>query len=168
MTIETIRNRRSVREYKSNPVANEDITEIIKAAQFAPAAHDVRAIEFVVIKDEKTKEQLFEITSAWLSQEFLKNAPVLLIPAADTKKSVLPVQDLSVASENIFLEAASRELGTVWKNVPSDHAPKIKKLLGIPENYTLINIIPIGYPKITPEPKSDSDFDPGKIHLEKW
>lgn len=168
MTIEAIKNRRSVREYKNNPVADEDITEIIKAAEFAPTAHGVRAIEFIVIRNQKTKDQLFEITATALSQDFVKNAPVILIPVTDTKKAKLPVQDLSVASENAFLEAASRGLGTVWKNIYDNQVPKIKELLDIPENYILINIIPIGYPKTSPAPKSDSDFDAGKIHLEKW
>lgn len=116
MMLKAIKDRRSVREYKSNPVSDEDILEIIKAGQFAPSAKNNRAIEFIVVKSQITKNKLCEI----MGQEFIKKAPVLIIPLANPKKSAAPIQDLSVASENIFLQAASTSLGTVWKNVWPD------------------------------------------------
>jgi nitroreductase len=168
MTIEAIKNRRSVREYKSDPVSDEDMAEIIKAAQFVPTGHGNAAVEFVVVRNQETKNRIHEATGADEMQIFVKTAPVLLIPITDTEKATLSTQDLSVASENIFLEAVSRGLGSVWKNVSPDQVPEIRKILGLPENFVLINVIPIGYPNEMPEAKSDSDFDSAKIHLEKW
>ncbi len=164
MIIKEILNRRSVREYKPEAIPREYIVEIIKAGQFAPTASNNRAVEFIVIKNQKTKDDIFEI----VGQEFIKEAPVLIVPTIDTEKSVLPVQDLSVASENMFLQAAALKLGTVWKNIRPEWTEKIKKLLKIPEQYTIINIIPVGYPKETPEPHRDRDFVDKKIHKEKW
>lgn len=168
MTIEAIKNRRSVREYNDNPILDEDITEIIKAAQFAPTGHGNAAVEFIIVKNQETKDRLHEAMGADEEQVFVKNAPLLLVPITDTEKATLAAQDLSVASENIFLEATSRGLGTVWKNVSSDQVPEIRKILGLPENFVMINVIPIGYPKTTPDPKNDNDFDPAKIHFENW
>lgn len=168
MTLEAIAKRRSVREYKSDPVADEDLDEIIKAAQFAPTAHGNAAVEFVVIRHQATKDKLFEITTAQIRQEYVREVPVILVPVTDTRKAALPVQDLAVASENIFLEAAGRGLGTVWKNIYPEQVSQVKALLGIPENFTLVNVIPVGYPKEPPAPKSDRDFDRKKIHPEKW
>lgn len=168
MTIESIKNRRSVREYNKDPVSDEDIKEIIKAAQFAPTGHGNGAAEFIVVRNQETKDLIFKATGSDEEQIFIKEAPVLLVLVTDTEKATLPIQDLSVASENIFLEASSRGLGTVWKNIPPDQVLEIRKILGLPENFVLINIIPIGYPKIASEPKSDSNFDSGKIHFEKW
>lgn len=168
MPIEPIIKRRSVRKYKSDPVSDEDLIEIIKAGGFAPTGHNNQAVEFIVIKNQETKDKLFEITGAEEEQNFLKYAPVLLILVTDTEKAALPLQDLSVASENIFLEAASRGLGTVWKNISSEQLPRIKNLLDIPEKFTLVNIIPIGYPAEPIVPHADSDFEEKKIHQEKW
>ena len=166
MIIKEILNRRSVREYKEKAVAEEYITEIIKAGQFAPTAHNNRAIEFIVVRDQSTKDKIFEI----VGQEFLKEAPVLIIPVSDTTQTNCPVQDLSVASENMFLQATALGLGTVWKALKAEYAEeeKIKKLLGIPEQYRAINIIPVGYPKEKPLPHTDKDFKANKIHHEKW
>lgn len=164
MIIKEILNRRSVREYKPDAVPEKDIIEIIKAGQFAPTAHDNRAIDFIVIKNQQTKDKIFEI----VSQEFIKEAPVLIIPAVDTTKTNCPVEDLAVASENMFLQATTLGLGTVWKNLHPDWAEEIKKLLGITEKYKIINIIPVGYPQEKPEHHTDKDFDAKKIHEEKW
>jgi len=166
MIIKEILNRRSVREYQEKDVSKEDIDEIIKAGQFAPTASNNRAIEFIVIRDQQTKDKIFEI----VSQEFVKEAPVLIISVSDTTQTNCPVQDLSVASENMFLQATALGLGTVWKNFEAEHTEeeKIKKLLGIPEQYKAINIIPVGYPKEKLIPHTDEDFNAQKIHQEKW
>jgi nitroreductase len=153
-----------VREYKPEAVSEEHIIEIIKAGQFSPTARHNQAVEFVVVENQKTKDNIFEI----VGQEFVKEAPVLIVPVSDTTKSDFAIQDLSVASENMFLQATALGLGTVWKNLPTEKEDKIKDLLGIPEQYKVINIIPIGYPKERPEPHTDKDFDKKKIHKEQW
>lgn len=164
MIIKEILNRRAVREYQSKEISQKDIIEIIKAGQFAPTAHNNRTVEFIVIKNQETKDKICEI----VVQEFVKNAAVLIVPIIDATKSVLPVQDLSVASENMFLQATALGLGTVWKNLSPEVAEKIKELLLIPEQFKIINIIPVGYPKNKPTPHADKDFDEKKIHEEQW
>lgn len=166
MLIKEIINRRSVREYKSDAVSDELILEIIKAAQFAPTAVNNRSVEFIVVKDQSIKNKLDEILES--KQEYVKKVPVIIVPIVNTKASLLPVQDLAVASENIFLQAAAFGLGTVWKNVRAEPALKIKTLLNIPAHFTLANIIPVGYPLTPPEPHTDSDFSTDKIHYEKF
>ncbi len=164
MLIKEIKNRRSVREYSDREVSEEDIAEIIKAGQFAPTARHNQAVEFVVIRDQRTKDKIFEI----VGQDFIKQAKVLIIMATDPAKSMCPLQDLSVAAENMFLQATALGLGTVWKDLRPEWAGEVKKMLNIPENYEVANIIPVGYPKEPPVPHSDEDFDLKKIHKEKW
>ena len=165
MVIKEISNRRSVREYKPDEVPEKDIVEIIEAGQFAPTARHNQAVEFVVVKKQETKDKIFEIAG----QECVKEAKILIIPVSDTTKSDFAIQDLSVASENMFLQATALGLGTVWRNLQADDKEdKIKNLLGIPERYKAINIIPVGYPKNKPEAHTDKNFDSRKIHKEKW
>jgi nitroreductase len=169
MIIKEILNRRAVREYKRKEVPEKYIIEIIKAGQFAPTAYDHRSIEFIIVKNQETKDKIFEI----VGQEFVREAPVLIIPVIDSEKSVMPIQDLAVASENMFLQATALELGSVWKSIGwKDVRPKaegkLKELLGIPAKYKAINMIPVGYPKDKPKPHTEADFDAKKIHEEKW
>lgn len=164
MITKEIKNRRSIRSYKADSVPEEYITEVIKAGQFAPTAKNNKAVEFVVVREQKTKEEIFAVCG----QEFVKEAQVLIIPTSDTEKSVLPVQDLAVASENMFLQATALGLGSVWKNLSQEWSETVKKIIGIPERYKVINIIPLGFPQEPPAPHSDGDFDDKKIHREKW
>lgn len=174
MVIKEIQNRRSVRKYQEKEVPDELIKEVIRAGQFAPTARNNRAVEFVVVRDPKTKDEIFNV----VGQEFVKEAPVLIISVSDTSKLEAPLEiavklssyDLAVASENMFLQGASLGLGTVWKNLreEEDHPRKVKEILGIPEHFTAINIIPLGYPEEEPEPHKDEEFDQGKIHWESF
>jgi nitroreductase len=164
MVLKEIRNRRSVREFKADQIRDDVLLDVIKAGFFAPSARNNKAAEFLVIRDQDLKDKITLI----VGQEFIKTAQVLIIPAIDSEKSVLPVQDLSVISENIFLQAVHLGLGSVWKNLNPDWEEKVKEITGIPENYRIINIIPIGYPKEETVSHTDDEFSGQKIHQEKW
>jgi nitroreductase len=164
MIIKEIRNRRSIRSFKPDPVSDEALTGIIKAAEFAPSAKHIRPLEYVIVKDQKIKDELFKSAG----QDFIKAAPALIVAVSDTKKSDFAVQDLSIASGYMFLQACALGLGTVWRNVYDTNRDEIKKILGVPANYTVINIIPVGYPAEDLPPHDDSEFDPKKIHHEKF
>lgn len=165
MVIDAITKRRSVREYKNDDVPQELIEQIVKAGQFAPSANCNMAVEFIVVRNQETKNKIFKI----IGQDFVKNAPVLIIPATDKTKTVCPVEDLSVASENMFLQATTLGLGTVWKTIQGENEENIiKELLDIPDKFKIINVIPVGYPVEEPKPHMDADFSLTKIHKEEW
>lgn len=166
MLLPAIVNRRAVRDFKPDPVPPAQIEELIRAAQFAPTAHNRRAVEFIVVTDQKTKDALF---GALVPQDFVKEAPAIIVPVADTKTASKPREDLALASENIFLQATSMDIGSVWKHVhEGEELTNVRKVLGIPPHFLLVNIIPIGFAKETPSPHTDAEFDPKKIHREKW
>jgi nitroreductase len=164
MLIKEILNRRSVREYKPDDVPEELVQEIIWAGKAAPTARNNQAVEFVTIRDRAAKEKIFAIAG----QDFLKEAKVLIIAAVDEEKSVMPTQDLSVATENMLLQASSLGLGSVWKNLQPDWAEAIKEILSIPSKFRIINIVPLGWPKEMPSPRTQEELSSAKVHKEKW
>lgn len=164
MIIKEIVNRRCIREYKPQEVSKEAVLEIIKAAQFAPTASNNRAVEFIVVKDQIMKDRLFEV----IGQEFVKKASALIVLATDTTKTPCPIQDLAAAAENMLLQATALGLGAVWKNVRPEWSDQVKKLLGIPENFLVNVMIPVGYPNESKPFHTEADFDQNKIHDENW
>jgi len=143
----------------------------MKAAQFAPTARNNRALEFVIVKDPKVRLAIHNLIG--YRMDYLRDAPVLLIPLIDSEKINSSVQDLSIASENIMLEAAALDLGTVWKNMApgtlsNEIMDEIYHMLNIPKRFMMINIIPLGYPKEQPKKHDEAEFDVKKIHYERF
>lgn len=164
MVIEPIVWRRSVREYSDEPVLDESVESLIKAAQFAPTAMNCRATEFVVIRRAEIKKEL----AAALGQDFIGKAPVLILMAADPKAATLPEYNLALASGFIMIQAAALGLGTVWKHIDASQKEVVAKILGLPRKYVFINIIAAGYPLKELADHSDSDFDASRVHFETY
>ena len=72
--------RRSVRKFTEEPVAREDIIDIIKAAQYAPSAHNTQPWSFLVIDD---KEALKDFRHLQRSALFAENAPLVILVCGD-------------------------------------------------------------------------------------
>jgi nitroreductase len=53
--LELVKNRRSIRQFKSDPIPDEYIDKIIEAARWAPSGFNLQPWEFVVVKDKKLK-----------------------------------------------------------------------------------------------------------------
>jgi len=75
-TLESIKNRRSVRMFTDKPVSDEDLTTILKAANRAPSAHNQQSWRFIVVKGEK-KTDLVNLISA-RAGDFPKPSSTLL------------------------------------------------------------------------------------------
>jgi nitroreductase len=61
------------------------------------------------------------------------------------------VEDGSTASEHILLAAQAYGLGACWvAGEKEGYADSIRQLVGAPEGYRLICLIPLGYPAESP------------------
>ena len=81
-TIETIHNRRSVREFTDQVISDDIITAVLNAANTAPSAHNQQSWRFLVVRGEK-KQQLADLIYS-RSFDFPKPASVLLRMACRT------------------------------------------------------------------------------------
>lgn len=68
---------------------------------------------------------------------------------------------------NLLLAAHVLGIGAVRTGVsPSEESvAAVREIVGIPEGYAPLNIIPLGYPKDAPQPKDK--WEPGKIHNDR-
>jgi nitroreductase len=72
--LELVKTRRSVRKFKSDPVADSDIDKILEAARWAPSGFNMQPWEFVVVKDQKLKNKMVEVISQGHSTMFQMEA----------------------------------------------------------------------------------------------
>ncbi|MCK4937863.1 MAG: nitroreductase family protein [Methanosarcinales archaeon] len=58
---EAIRNRKSIRKFKSGPVPDETITKILQAGTQAPNAFNKEQWEFILIKDRTLQDEITQM-----------------------------------------------------------------------------------------------------------
>ena len=159
-TLEAIKTRWSVRSYKSAPVPEESLTKILEAARLAPSAHNEQEWKFVVVKDSEKRKKLAE---AALDQDFVGEAPVVIVAVALEPEEVLSsgipnyAVDLAIAVDYMTLVAVEEGVGTCWVGAFSQE--KVKKVLGIPERYKVVVLLPLGFPADKPGPKSRKNIE---------
>jgi nitroreductase len=164
--IEAIMSRRSIRKYSGEPVSQELVDLLLKAAMAGPTAHNTQCWRFVVIDDHQILDKVpeFHPYAAMLLQ-----AQLAIAICGDT--SVQPdrwMLDCSAAAENILLAAHASGLGAVWVGIypVQERIKDIKKLLGLPDFIFPLGLISLGYPQEV-KPQSNR-YDPTKIHKNQW
>ena len=156
--IENIMTRTSIRQYKDQPVEQEKIDIMLKAAMAAPTAVNLQPWHFIVITDKKT--------IGLLSGKQPTNAPLLIAVCGDTDKTTMPdgkmklpdfwVEDVSAATENLLLAAHALGLGAVWTGVypAMERVAEVANVLNCPQNIVPVAVVRVGYPDEAPEPKN--------------
>ncbi len=169
--IDNIMTRTSIRAYESREVEDEKIETLLRAAMAAPTAGNKQPWEFVVIKNKAT---LDTIASHFPNISMAKDAALAIVVCGDLNNTFPEegreywAQDASAATENLLLAAHALGLGAVWCGIYpiTERVEYVKTLLSLPENIVPLNVIPVGYPGESPEPKDK--WNPDRIHYESW
>lgn len=166
--MQAILSRRSVRRYASQPVSDELVRELLRAAMNAPSAGNERPWQFVVIRKRET---LDEIPSFHPYADMLRMASVAVLIAGDTRLEKFKdhwMYDCSAATENMLIAANALGLGGVWLAIEPEKVriEGMRKLLGLPLEVHPFSLVPVGYPE---EASSFLDrFNPARVHMEHW
>ena len=168
--LENIHNRKSVRQYTAEPVSEEHIQTMLKAAMAAPSAVNYQPWRFVVVTE---REQLDAMAEVLPFARMLKQAPLAIIVCGETlwfegKENIFWQQDCSAATQNLLLAAEALGLGAVWTGVYPDpqRSAELSAFLGLPETVQPLCAIPIGHPAGDDKPKDK--WKPENIHYGKW
>lgn len=166
-----IRTRRSIRKYKNREVEKEKIDIIVKSTLMAPSSRGRRPWEFVVVTDREKLEELSNCRER--SAEFLEGSPLGIVVMADSSISDVWICDASIAATIIQLTAHSLGLGSCWIQVHRrldaqgiSAEEKVRKTLGIPDNYSILCIIAVGYPDEEKKTYNEESLPYEKVHYE--
>ena len=154
-TMKTILNRRSVRSFSSEPVAEEILKDLADAAMHAPSGMCRKTWKFTVITNAETIKRLAETIKKVLNREVydMYNPTAIIIPSNE-RDSAWGREDNACALQNIFLAAKSYGVGSVWINQLSNicDEPEIRTLLDkfeIPSNHIVYGFAALGFPDLT-------------------
>ena len=167
--IQTILKRRSIRKFTGQPVENQTLTLLLKAAMAAPTASNSQPWEFIAI----TEPEILDRIRGKL--HFARyNAPAAIVvcgnPSIANNSSGKRYwdQDCSAATENILIAATSLGLGTVWIGIhplPSIIKP-MRDVLEVPEHVTPLSMVYIGHP--AEEKTARTQYDEHRVHWQKY
>ena len=118
---ETVKGRRSIRRYQDRDIPDSVIKELIDLTTYAPSSMNGQPWYFILVRAEKTKEQLAEIKNRYCPIEkqdykadFLCKAPVIIVVCVDKTKSYdREIENGVLATANLMLGAYSKGLGRI-------------------------------------------------------
>lgn len=76
---EAIKSRRSIRKFKTDPIPDEYITELIEAGRLAPSGSNLQATRYVIIKSLEARSKLAQCTPL----PFVTRAPLIIVCCID-------------------------------------------------------------------------------------
>lgn len=145
--LRAIKTRRSVRNYLDRPVEEKKLNAVLEAGRLAPSAGNRQEWRFVVVRDPAIKMKLSEAANG---QKFVGEASVVIVACAETDDHIMscgqpsyPI-DVAIALDHISLVATELGLGTCW--IGAFNERKVKKILRIPEEVRVVELMPLGYP----------------------
>lgn len=160
--IETLKTRRSKRKFLSTRVTKKVVEDIIDCGRLAPSALNIQPVEFIVVTKAKIRKRIAEMAD---HGRFIAEAPVCI--AVFSRQTKYYLEDGSAASENILLAAHAHGLGACWvAGNKKPYAEKVRQLLGAPQDFKLISLIPMGYSEEQPKPTKRKLKD--VVHWEKY
>jgi len=140
-----ISERRSIRKYRREPIPDDSLERIMEAGRLAPSAANRQPWYFIVVKDEKVKN---ELVGACKGQKFVGEAGAVIAILGDPRISRWYRQDPFIAASFMTLEAHEEGLGVCW--IGAFEEEKVKQILKVPKELSVIILLTIGFPDEKP------------------
>ena len=112
---ELIQKRRSMRKFTDETLTQDEVVTLLKAALMSPTSKRSNAWQFIVVDDKETLKTLSHCKEHGAS--FLADAPLAIVVTADPLASDVWIEDASIASIMIQLQAEDMGLGSCWIQV---------------------------------------------------
>lgn len=158
---ETLQKRRSIREYKNEPLSLKDTAQILWASQgITEGNHRVEGVAEGVYRYDPKDYKLVSIVGGDFNktlaevaanQVWIEKSAAILLISADFEKTTQKYgergkqyvwMEAGHSAQNVYLQAISLELGTV--SVGAFDEGRVQKILNLPENILPLIIMPIG------------------------
>ena len=181
---ELMMNRRSVRNFKDQPIPEEVIHQLLDAANNAPSGGNIQPVSIILIQEKENREILSEMVG---NQPWVKNAPLSMIFCLDFNRVkrwaalnntefkgekalahfLISYADVMCAAQSVVLLAESLGLGSVYVGTIQSQMDEAREVYAIPDFVLPMMILSLGYPKSIPRtiPKLERDVI---VHHEQY
>lgn len=168
-----IKNRRSMRKFTGEELTQDEVVALMKAALMSPSSKRTNCWQFVLVDDKELLKDLAHCKEA--GSAFLTDAALAVVVVADPLVSDVWVEDASIASLMVQLQAEDLGLGSCWVQVrerftatgmPSNEF--VHGLLDLPLQLQVLSIIAVGHKGMERKPFDEAHLQWEKIHINKY
>lgn len=172
---ELTRARRSIRRYGEGHIDDAIIREIMKVALTAPTSFGHKPVEYIVVRDKDMIRRIGACKQMGGSQiNTADTVIVVMVKTEDKRQAEFWIEDGAIASAYILLAVEQYGLGACWVHIRNrmgqqrSSDEEIRALLGVPDGYTVLNLIAIGQKSETKPPYTDADLHTENVHYERY
>lgn len=152
MTVyEAIMNRRTIRKFTREKLDNGDILRLIDCARMAAFGANMQPLKFAAITEPETLEAMFASTkwAAYLpdgapSESERPTAYIAVLGDKEIKPNGMFETEAGAAVTNMMLAAEEAGIASCWLGAIDRAA--LSSLLKLPEKYSLVYLLALGYP----------------------
>ena len=162
-----------MRKFTEEELTKEQVVTILKAALMAPTSKRNNGWQFIVIDDKDTLKELSYCKENGAS--FITDAALAVVVTADPLASDVWIEDASIASAMIQLQAEDLGLGSCWVQVRERFTSAgmssdefVRGILDIPLQLQVLSIIAIGHKGMERKPFNEENLQWEKIHINKY
>lgn len=165
IVINTIMERRSIRDYHTTPVSRDTLMQIMTCGIHTANGQNKQSWEVRVVDNPATLNHIQELMAignlnmdANMIKGCMRGAPVMVFIARDINYD-FSAYDCGLLAGNILLSAQSMSVGSICLGSPvrfindATNSSEILKILGFSENYELSLCIGLGYANEKPQAK---------------
>lgn len=169
--LQTMKQRRSIRQYKDQKVSQEQLEAVLEAARNAPSWKNQQPWTYILLHDRENIQALKKATGGNPKGNAYENADYFLVVCADPEKSgnregkPYYMADVGITLTQVTLAAAAQGLGTCW--VGAFPEQPVKALLGVPYNIRVVAITPLGVPDEQPDQRPRKPMEQ-LCYAERW
>lgn len=170
---ELIKNRRSMRKFMDKELSGKQVEQLLRAALMSPASKRSNGWQFVVVDDKETLLRLSQCKENGAT--LIAGAPLAIVVLADPAVSDVWIEDASVATLMIQLQAEDLGLGSCWVQVRERFTANgisaneiVHEVLDIPLQLQVLSIVAVGYKGMERKPFDEEHLQWEKVHINKY
>ena len=166
--------RRSMRKFTDEQLTPEQVRLLLRAALIAPTSKRTNSWEFILVDDKELLKSLSVCKP--VAAQFIAEAALAVVVCADPLKSDVWIEDASIASIYMQLQAEDLGLGSCWVQVrermsageSQTSGEYISQLLDIPQPLQVLSVIAFGHKGMERKPFNEDNLQWEKVHMQKF
>lgn len=166
-------NRRSTRKFTEEPLSPEQVEKIMKAALMSPTSKSSNAWQFLLVEEKEMLEKLSLCKKT--ASKLIAGCALAVVVLADPFASDVWIEDTSIASIMMQLQAEDLGLGSCWVQIRERHTMAdtpsdeyIRELFDIPMQFQVLSVIAFGHKAQERPPFDEEKLQWEKIHIGKF